>query len=370
MDFKNNRLRFSLLFASFLFFSFLTEAQDTTLVPHTDTTSLRVGVAGSAPFVINNNNELTGISIELWQSVAAQAGWNYNTQNFKSVESALADLKAGKLDVVIGPISITSERAKTARFAQPYYQSSLSILSVSKPPSLWERISPFFSINLLIAVFIFVFILAIIGTLFWLSERKENPEQFPNDYLHGIANGMWLAIVTMSTVGYGDISPKTLKGRIVAGSWIVISIIFATSMVAGIASTLTLSSINHTVITKAEDLSRKVVAVPEGSPAASFIKEYGAKEIDMESIAQGIEFLNAKKADAVVFDRPQLLFYLKNHPDKHLSISHSEYEKLGYGFAFPINSPLVHSTNIYLLHDAEIDKSARIIKEWLGDESE
>lgn len=370
MNFKNYNLRFSLLLATLLFFSAFTNAQDTSLVPGTDTSSLRVGVAGSAPFVINKNNELTGISIELWQSVAAQAGWNYNTQNFKSVESALADLKAGKLDVVIGPISITSERAKTVRFAQPYYQSSLSILSVSKAPSIWERISPFFSINLLIAVLIFVFILSFVGTLFWLAERKENPEQFPPDYMRGIANGMWCAIVTMSTVGYGDIAPKTLKGRIVAGSWIVISIIFATSMVAGIASTLTLSSINHTVITKAQELNNKKVAVPIGSPAESFIKEYGGKEVPMDNIATGIQLLKDKKAEAIVFDRPQLMYYLKQFPEENLTISHSEYEKLGYGFAFPMNSPLVHSTNIYLLHDAEIDKSARTIKEWLGDESE
>ena len=369
MIFKNFSLRF-LLIAALIFSAIFAQAQDTSFVPKTDTSSLRVGVAGSAPFVIYNQNELTGISAELWQSVAAQAGWGYQTQSYKSVEAALQDLKNGKLDVVIGPISITSERAKTVRFAQPYYQSSLSILSESKAPSIWERISPFFSINLLIAVFIFVFILTIVGTLFWLAERKENPEQFPPDYIHGIGNGMWCAIVTMSTVGYGDIAPKTLKGRVVAGSWIVISIIFATSMVAGIASTLTLSSMNHTVITKAEDLNRKKVAAPGDSPAASFLKEFGGKEVPLENIAQGIQLLKDKKADAIVFDRPQLLYYLKEHPEKKITIAPSEYEKQGYGFAFPLHSPLVHSTNIYLLHDAETDKTARIIKEWLGDEPE
>lgn len=368
MVFNTRPSRFLLLTAILLFSAFFTHAQDTSFLSRPDTTSLRVGVAGSAPFVVNTNDELSGISIELWQSVAAQAGWSYNTQIFKSVEAALRDLKAGKIDVVVGPISITSDRTKTIRFAQPYYQSSLSILSVSKPPSMWERLSPFFSINLLIAVFIFVFILACVGTLLWLAERKKNPEQFPPNFIHGVPNGMWCAIVTMSTVGYGDIAPKTGRGRIVAGGWIVISIIFATSMVAGIASTLTLSSINHTIITKAEDLNRKNVAAPPASPAADFIKEYGGKEVPIDNIAHGIQLLKDKKADAIVFDRPQLLYYLKKNPEKNLTISHSEYEKLGYGFAFPLHSDLVHPTNIYLLHDAETDKAARIKKEWLGDE--
>lgn len=367
MIFKHCSLQFSLL-ATLLFFTFFANAQDSSSTYKPDTSSLRVGVAGSAPFVVSNNNDLTGISVELWQSVAADAGWGYHTQTFKSVEDALQELKAGKLDVVIGPISITSDRAKSVRFAQPYYQSSLSILSVSKAPSLWDKISPLFSIKLLIAVFIFIFILAIVGTLLWLAERKENSEQFPNEFPRGVGNGMWLAIITMSTVGYGDIAPKTLRGRIVAGSWVVISIIFATSMVAGIASTLTLTSINHTSITKAEDLNGKNVAVPADSPAAGFIKEYGGSSVPMNNIAQGVQLLKDKKADAAVFDRPQLLYYLKKHPEKDLKISHSEYEKQGYGFVFPLNSRLIHTANIYLLHEAETDKTARITKEWLGDE--
>lgn len=369
MVLKNYSLRLSLL-TVLLFFSFFTYAQDSASLHEPDTSSLRVGVAGSAPFVISNNKDLTGISVELWQSVAAAAGWGYTTQTFTTVDAALQDLQAGKIDVVVGPISITSDRTKSFRFAQPYYQSSLSILSASKAPSLWGRISPLFSIKLLIAVFIFVFILSIVGTLLWLAERKENPEQFPPDFSRGVGNGMWCAIITMSTVGYGDIAPKTLRGRIVAGSWVVISIIFATSMVAGIASTLTLTSINTTSITKAEDLNRKNVAVPADSPAASFIKEYGGKGVPMNNIEQGVQLLKDKKVDAVVFDRPQLLYYLKKHPEKDLTVSHSEYEKQGYGFVFPLHSNLVHTTNIYLLHDAETDKTARITREWLGDESD
>ena len=98
-------------------------------------------------------------------------------------------------------------------------------MSNSEGHGWWDRIAPFFSKSLLYAVFIFLFILSIVGTLVWLTERNASPEQFPKDPAHGIANGMWLAIVTMTTTGYGDRAPITFWGRIITGSWMVISII-------------------------------------------------------------------------------------------------------------------------------------------------
>jgi polar amino acid transport system substrate-binding protein len=90
-------------------------------------------------------------------------------------------------------------QAKKFRFTQPYFLSSLSILS-RDPPSPWECISPFFSKRFFGAVCIFLLILGGVGTLLWLPERERNTEQFPHEPAKGIANGMWCAIVTMSTL--------------------------------------------------------------------------------------------------------------------------------------------------------------------------
>ncbi|WP_339923950.1 transporter substrate-binding domain-containing protein [uncultured Cyclobacterium sp.] len=330
-----------------------------------DIDTLLVGVAGSEPFVYGEGQDVSGISVEIWEELAAKQGWNYYFKSFNTVDDALHSLEQGALDIVIGPISITSNRVEKYRFSQPFYNSSLAIVSRSEKQGYWDKIKPFFSIKLLIAVFVFLFILAIVGTMLWLAERNHSKDQFPNDPIDGIGNGMWLAIVTMSTTGYGDKAPITLTGRIIAGSWMIISIIFATSMVAGIASTLTLSSLGKSPVSNIEQLVNKNVATISNSPSQIFLKERYAKPVEVFSLEEAISKLKKKEVAAVVYDRPQLLFYLKNHGDEDLFMAEAEYYKQGYGFAFPLQSNLVYEVNRALLELAEDQDTDEIIDRYL-----
>ena len=357
-----SRKIYSYLIALILFLTtsnLFAQAED----PYTDT--LLVGVAGSQPFVFANNVEKKGIAVDIWEDLAAKQGWNYRYKYFDKVETALSDLSKETVDVVIGPISITSSRLEHMRFSQPFYNSSLSIVSRSDELTLWQKVKPFFSFKLLIAVGFFLFILALVGTLLWLAERKKSPEQFPKDPVNGIGNGMWLAVVTMSTVGYGDKAPVTLAGRVITGTWIIVSIIFATSMVAGIASTLTLSSLGDSTILNIEQLSNKKAATLNDSPSAAFLKENKAKITGTNTLEEAMEKLAAKEVKAVVYDRPQLLYYIKKHQGKNLYLAKAEYFKQGYGFAFPINSSLVYKVNRTLLELSEEQETERVINNYL-----
>lgn len=327
---------------------------------------LKVGYAGSEPFVFHKGQTWNGISIEVWEKAADAQDINYEIVPFNSVSEAVRALSMGDIDVAVGPTSITAARARKVEFTQPYYQASLSILSRVDDPSIIDRIAPFFTMSLLYALFVFLFILAIVGTLLWLSERNESPEQFPHDAPRGIANGMWCAIVTMSTTGYGDIAPVTLMGRIIAGAWMIISFIFATSMIAGIASTLTLSGLGTVQVSSAEQFANKKIAVLKDSPAADFVIENNGKNVTVTTLKEAYDLLKNKEIDAVVFDRPQLMYYLDQNPDKHMIISVAEYLKQGYGFAFPLNSPMIFPMNIELLKLKEDGSLKSISENYLG----
>lgn len=328
--------------------------------------TLKVGLAGSAPFVLDEGEDVgfSGIAVDLWEEMASRKGWKYNYKKFETVGDGLEALESGAIDLLAGPVSITADRLEEFSFSQPYFQSSLSIVS-HEEQGLWAYIKPLFSPKLLFAVAAFLFMLAIVGTLFWVAERKKNPEEFSPDPVKGIGSGMWLAVVTMSTVGYGDLAPRSAFGRILAGIWIIITIIFATSMIAGIASVLTMWG-NTTGITKIEELAGKKAATISGSSAEAFIRQHHAKLVTVTTLEEAMEKLKAHEVDAIVYDRPELQYYIWENDSEGFNLSHAEYYKQGYGYAFRLSSKLVFEVNLKLLKLAEEQRVQAIITNYLG----
>lgn len=332
--------------------------------------TLLVGVAGSPPFLMRDTmtGNFSGVAYQIWKNVANEKNWNYKNIKFRSVPEGLNALRHKKIDVLVGPINITSERAKLVNFSQPYYYSGQGIMSRVDDQSIWERISPFFSMNLLIAVLALLFVLFIVGLFIWLAERKESPEQFPEDALHGIADGMWLAIVTMSTTGYGDKAPITFWGRVLAGTWMVVSMIFSASLVAGIASSLTLSGMGTDTITEASELKGVRVAAPSYDVVSEFLAENHAKPVKAKSLEVAYKMLKDKRVDAIVFDKPQLQYLKQSKLDDDVVVSKSYYEPAGYGFAFQdTEQELIKELNIQMLELNELGKVKVIVNQWLDD---
>ena len=61
----------------------------------------------------------------------------------------------------------------------------------------------------LILMFVGIGIL-IFSALTYMSEKEEASTSFTS-----VIDSFWWAAITMTTVGYGDVSPKTVMGRVV-----------------------------------------------------------------------------------------------------------------------------------------------------------
>lgn len=325
---------------------------------------LTVGVAGSPPF-LTESYPIDGLSIRIWKEMALKQGWEYDLIRYPSVAELLQSVANDEVDVAVGPISITSQRANLVEFTQPYYRADLGILSHSEHRTTWQMLKPFVSRNFIYALGILLAILTLVGGLVCLAERKANPEQFPPG-LAGLGNGMWFAIVTMTTVGYGDRSPVTPLGRLLTSVWMLIATISFSTLTAGIATALTLSTLARSDISKPSQLADHRVAVVAGSTGSEAAQQFGADLALARSLPEAVDLVKDGKADAVVFDYPALRYYLQNEGEtKGLKLAESHFNEQDYGFAVRLHSRLAHEMDVELLSMLESGRLEEIENQWL-----
>ena len=218
----------------------------------------------------------------------------------------------------MGPISITPDRLNLpgVDFTQPYFIGKEGILLPLKPASLLSRLQVFLGWAVLSSILILTTVLLVVGSLIWLAERRTNSEQFPAKPVPGIANGMWFALVTLTTVGYGDKarSPGSAGPHI---RLVVTSLIAVSSLTASLASafTLFLSGNTSNSITDPAELSGQRAAVLEGTSGEELAQDKNMRVVPSQSLGEAIEKVLTNQAEVVIFDRPAIRYHLKNNPE-------------------------------------------------------
>ncbi|AHJ30391.1 transporter substrate-binding domain-containing protein [Nodularia spumigena CS-584] len=333
---------------------------------------LRVGVAGSAPFVVRKDKDTSGISVEVWKQVARSQKIEYELIPQASVANALEVVEQGELDLLIGPITITAQRLQKVDFTQPYFSTEIAVLTTAEDPSIWSRVKPFFETAVLTSMGILVILMFVVGNLVWLAERNKNSEQFPKNYLQGVGNGMWFALVTLTTVGYGDRAPVTRLGRLIAGTWMVLALVTVSSLTAGLASAITiaLSGDSTEQFTSPSSLQDTRLATVKGSSSVEVVQNYSNRIQEVATLGDAVKLLSTKSADAVVFDRPALEYYLTQNPELNVKLTNLSLGNELYGFVLPIDSSLTKKLNIELRLMSENGSLKDIATRWLSYTSE
>lgn len=147
--------------------------------------------------------------------------------------------------------------------------------------------------------------------LAWFFERKGNPE-FRKDH-KGIWDGLWWSAVTLTTVGYGDKSPKTRGGKIAGLGLMLSGLLFVSGLTASIASSLTVNQLANSSDSFNAFKERKVGTV-KSSEANDFLKVHFFKDIvEFEGVDEGLKDLEGHKVDAFIYDEPILQYKIKKN---------------------------------------------------------
>lgn len=301
-------------------------------IPPVDT--ITVGYKISPPFIIEEKGKLEGPSIWLWKEVSKAEGLIFRYEE-RSLDGLMKGLEDGSLDLSINPLTITSHRAERFDFSHPYYIAHSGIMS--KAPSSWEKLSSFLSsflsANFFRALGALAFVILIFGWLEWLFERRHNTEEFGKGW-KGLWNGFWWSAVTMTTVGYGDKSPQTVGGRIVALIWMFTAIIIISGFTASIASSLTVDQLGWSR-NSIEDFKESAVGTVRGSSTDRWLREhfYNSRK-GYASIDEMLDALRKEKVVAVSYDKPILQSLLKNEEDLDFELLPIRFNPQFYAMGF------------------------------------
>ncbi|XP_057306927.1 uncharacterized protein LOC130645087 [Hydractinia symbiolongicarpus] len=82
-----------------------------------------------------------------------------------------------------------------------------------------------------------VFTAASVGIIVWLWEKRSNAD-FKRKFPVGVLDGFWWALITMSTVGYGDMVPRSLFSRTISFIWVFVGLMSSAILTATVTDTL------------------------------------------------------------------------------------------------------------------------------------
>ncbi|MEZ4237084.1 MAG: transporter substrate-binding domain-containing protein [Myxococcota bacterium] len=329
--------------------------------------ALRVAVSELPPFVSLGGERPKGFSIDLWQAVAREVGLRYELVPYPDVGAKLAAVASGEADVAIGGISITLERERTLDFTLPVFRTGLDILVADVSGPSMAALPRLFTPARVGIVLGFLALIVVSGHLVWYAERGA--DAFDDRYIPGVFEGMYWAIVTASTVGYGDKAPVRWPGRLVAAAVIVVSLPMFAVFTAELASTLTVASIEGD-ISGPDDLRGRRVGVRAGTTAVDAVRELGGDVVVIDSLDAGIDAVAAGRLDALVHDAPTL-DWLAQHDDRGVHTVGRIFDPQRYGFALAADSPHREAIGLALLAVRERGEWARIRDLWFtGDVGE
>lgn len=329
---------------------------------------IRVVTQQVEPLVLYQNREYSGFSIEVFDAIAEEIGLEYSIYSVNSIAKMLDDIKRGQADIATAALGITSDREEVLEFSHPYYETGLQIMipqkesSISTIPKAILQI--IFSKEVLFIFLFFFGVLLISAHIIWFAERKDN-EDFPDKYWNGIGIAIWWAAVTVTTVGYGDKTPKGVPGRVFGLIWIFAGYFAFSYFTATVTSTVTLQEIESN-IRGVDDLYGKEVATVSSSAAEYYLLENGINPNTFNTIDDAVDLLLKGDIDAIVYDAPVLQYYASDEGYGKVDVTGNVFQQQAYGFALPKGSQLRKDINLGYLKLVESGEYKQIQNRWFG----
>lgn len=303
---------------------------------------LRIAVYDAAPYgSVARDGSFMGASVDLWRRVAEEIGKNYRFVLVSSMEDVLRGVQEHQFDAAIGAITITTDRMARVDFSYPAHRSGVAAAlprvfgpraAVASFSLAASELGPLFGLM--------VTLLFVAGIAMWLAERLENDASKADSAVRTLRDGLYWAVVTMTTVGYGDKTPKTPLGRYVATVWMLSSLAIVSLLSASLVSRLTAEQFEGTTHIAHSDLWGKRVAAATASSGAEYLEHQRIPHRNYASLQEALEALAAGREDAVINSVGALHYLVATRFSRSLRVADTLLAPAYMAIALPEHSPL------------------------------
>ncbi|CAN6208415.1 unnamed protein product [Urochloa humidicola] len=287
-----------------------------------------------------------------------------------SYESLLLNLVyEKKADAMVGDTTITMRRMDKVAFTLPFTDTGLSMIVLLKKDSsrsMWIFLQPLTS-ALWITSLAFFFLT---GFVVWAIEHRINPE-FRGTPWQQFGIIFYFAFSTL-VFSHKEKLESNLS-RFVVIVWVFVVLILTSSYTASLTSMLTVQQLQPTV-TSVQDLLRNgdFVGYQRGSAVKYWLEEMGFHKKNLLGYGTVEEYAEALQrgsgnggVSAIVDEVPYFKIFLSKYCEDYTMVGPT-YRLGGFGFAFPIGSPMVHDVSQAIMTPAVQEEMARIERKWFG----
>ena len=330
---------------------------------------VRVAVREIAPFAMVEDGDWSGYSIDAWEDVAAKGDIDFEYVEVATVQEQLDEVSSGRADAALGAVSVTRQREQVLDFTHPFYDSGIGILVSDQVNvrGLGDLLGSILTRALLWLLVVFIVLVVIMGHVVWLVERRRNSDHFPHDYAHGVVEGMWWAVVTMTTVGYGDTVARTRAGRLVAVVWMLVGLVLVAQFTAAVTSSLTVEKFDGVVRSIGDLYGRDVVTVA-GTTSQDYLDTLDLPALAVPDVDAAVQELLEGRADAVVFDEPVLRYQARTTANGQAHMVPKTYQPQSIAMAWRDGDPHIEQVDLALLGMREEGVLETLDQQWFGTE--
>lgn len=331
---------------------------------------ITVGYRITPPFVTRDGDgELGGMATELWQEINAGLNVVPRFVEYETIADLLAATAAHDVDVAIGAISITEQRAEKVDFTQPWFDSGLRVMVDDRASSslgnIWNGLAEAGYLKYYGWLLFFVFV----GTIGLTFFDRHFDKAFTRSWRAGIAESFYavMLVVTKGTLP-GRAKLFGWYGRIFSAFWLVIGIAVVAYVTSSVTSVMTSIAITGS-ITGPDDLPGNTVGVFRGSTAENLARREGFSFVTYPNIDAAVEGLRNNDVNAIVADAPVLEYYKFRNPDLGLDVVGRIFSPEKYGFALPYGQDtLIYEVTVRLLALQENGFVKQLSEQYFGDE--